>query len=210
MFEKSLFKDRTEAGKLLAKKIARLGMSPECVLAIPRGGVPVGKEIANHFNIPLRLMLVRKIGHPSNEEYAIGAVSKKNILLSDVEKINPAFITKQIQKERGRIAEMEVRFGNVWDQTETAKHLLLTDDGIATGQCMELAINELKKNNGLIISVAVPVCPVNTFVRLQKLVDHFICLKTPGSFTGIGAYYEDFSQLTDREVVKMITFIPTE
>lgn len=199
------FFDRNDAGILLADKIQQARFHPDLIVTIPRGGVPVGMAMAAILGIPLRLCLVRKIGHPANPEFAIGAVSETETLLKSVEGIHSEFIEQSIAKERSRIKEISKKIGHAFSDKEIkGKTVLLVDDGIATGVCMELAIKVLKKAGAKKVGVAVPVCPAKTGATLKKEVDFFISLLKPEFFSGVGAYYEDFGQLTDEQVARML------
>ncbi len=206
MEDKSIFLDREDAGRRLAQKILDLHLKGDIVVAMPRGGVPIGLAVAKILQLPLKLYLVRKIGHPSNNEYAVGAVSESDLLLNADENLDKGYLEKKVKKERQRIAEMKKIFGRAASADDLhGKNAIIVDDGIATGSCMELAIREVRKAGARSIIVAVPVCPANTQKKIQPLTDHTISLLEPLRFTGIGAYYQDFSQLTDQEVVEMLT-----
>lgn len=201
------FENREDAGIQLTTLLAEKNIVADCVVTIPRGGIPVAMVIAKTLHLPLKLMLVRKLGHPINSEYAIGAVTEKNILVH-----NDAFIKEQhpeitalIQKERKRIQDMKLKFDHTIEFHEIKhKHIILVDDGIATGTCIELAIQELRKNGVKTITVATPVCPFNTYQQLKKIADETICCIVAQQFTGISAYYHDFEQLTDENVESLL------
>lgn len=203
--DSSIFTNRQDAGMQLAKTLLKLGIKTDMVLAIPRGGVPVGLVVAEKLGVPLKLFLVRKIGHPFNEEYAIGAVTENDLMLNESEKVNLDHLDDSIKKERDRIKEMKEIFGHVATKNDILdKTILLVDDGIATGTCVELAINELRKSGAKEIMVASPVCPLKTADKIRNIADRMIILKHPSHFVGIGAYYEDFSQLSDNDVIELI------
>jgi predicted phosphoribosyltransferase len=201
------FENREDAGIQLTSLLAEKNIFADCVITIPRGGIPVAMVIAKTLHLPLKLMLVRKLGHPINSEFAIGAVTEKNILIH-----NDAFIKEQhpeitalIQKERNRILDMKIKFDHTIElQDIKYKNIILVDDGIATGTCIELAIQELRKNGVKSITVATPVCPFNTYQQLKKIADETICCIVAQQFTGISAYYHDFEQLTDESVLSLL------
>jgi|LakMenE01Jun11ns_1017448.scaffolds.fasta_scaffold9905941_3 predicted phosphoribosyltransferase len=204
-----IFRDRKDAGIQLAEALLKLGIKTDMVLAIPRGGVPLGVIVAEELGIPLKLYLVRKIGHPSNDEYAIGAVTENHLLLNQSENPDSIFLTASIQKERERIREMKEKFGHVATPNDIiGKKIILVDDGIATGTCILLAIQEIRKSGAKEIIVASPVCPLKTEDKIRHIADRLIILKHPGQFTGIGAYFSDFSQLTDNQVIALIKKSP--
>lgn len=200
----TIFKDRADAGMQLAEALTGQGIKADIVLALPRGGVPVGMIVAQKLGLPLKLYLVRKIGHPYNDEFAIGAVTENGMIMNETVHANPDYLDNAIRKERERIREMKAFFGNsATDNDIFNNRVILVDDGIATGTCVELAINELRKSGAKAIIVAVPVCPLTTEDKIRQIADKLITLKHPGHFTGIGAYYEDFAQLTDNQVVEL-------
>lgn len=204
-----IFADRTDAGIQLAAALLALDIKADIVLALPRGGVPVGVIVAEKLGLPLKLYLARKIGHPLNDEYAMGAVSEHDLLLNESENADHDYLDKNIKKERKRIAEMKELFGNVATKNDiSGKSIVLVDDGIATGTCMFLAINEIRKLGAKEIFVASPVCPPQTEENIRKITDKLIILKHPFHFVGIGAYYSDFTQLTDSQVIELIKRSP--
>jgi predicted phosphoribosyltransferase len=200
------FIDRNDAGLEVAQELLKMHFHPDLVLTIPRGGVPVGLAVANFFGVPLKLSLIRKIGHPANPEYAIGAVGERENLFRAAAGIQANYLQASIKKERARIREMKTLYGHVCSAKDTmGKTIVLVDDGIATGTCMELAVKILRKAGAKKIGLAVPVCPEKTAISLSKKVDLFISILKPLYFQGVGAYYEDFSQLNDEEVIRMLS-----
>ena len=198
------FANREDAGLQLGRALLDFGTKADLVLAIPRGGVPLGLIIAELLKIPLKLCLVRKIGHPFNDEYAIGAVTENDLLLNQTENPDSIHLDASIQKEKERIREMKEKFGQVATQKDIAdKKIILVDDGIATGTCMLMAIKEIKKMGAREITVAAPVCPASTKETIGQSTDEIIILKVPSHFEGIGAYYADFTQLTDNQVIEL-------
>ena len=197
--------DREDAGISLSEKLIEKKIESPVIIALPRGGIPVAIPIAKILNAPLKLLMVRKIGHPNNEEFAVGAVSLEDLFLSETATIRPEYIQEKVKTERTRIREMIKKFGHQINSGEVeGKTVILVDDGIATGQCMMLAISELRKAKPAKIIIAVPVCGLTAYNLLAKKADEIISLHTPPSFSGIGAYYEDFSQLSDNEVMDLL------
>ena len=204
-----IFLDRKDAGTQLAKALIHQGIKADMVLALPRGGVPVGRVVAEKLGIPLNLYLVRKIGHPFNDEYAIGAVTENDFTLNASEKADPDYLKNTIKKERKRIKEMKEMFGHVATEKDIwGKIIIIVDDGIATGTCMLLTINEIKKSGAKEVIVASPVCPLSTEEKIRQIADKLVTLNQPVHFTGIGAYYIDFSQLTDNQVIEILKRSP--
>lgn len=200
------FENREEAGRSLASEIKKRNIKADYVIALPRGGVPVAKIIAEELNLPIKLCYVKKIGHPTNEEYAIGAVTEDDELIINKEHIAIDYIRKKTESARSRIKEMKTKFGHDYQKDEIInKTVILVDDGIATGICLKLAALNMKKNKAKKIVIATPVCAANSVHIMQQISDLFICLLQPIYFVGIGAYYNNFNQLTDKEVVHILS-----
>lgn len=200
------FENREDAGKRLASKIKSAVLKPDFIIALPRGGVPLGKVIAEELKIPLKLCFIKKIGHPANEEFAIGAVSDHDEIISDKEKISEQYIKEKISNARARINEMKTKFGHLYSGAELMhKTIILVDDGIATGACLKLAAKEMRTHGVKQLVIATPVCPSNTVQAMKDISDHFICLMQPIHFVGIGGYYNDFKQLSDSEVSGLLS-----
>jgi predicted phosphoribosyltransferase len=199
------FINREHAGNLLYEKLQDEKTLAEVVVALPRGGIPAGAMIARKMKLPLRLAFIRKIGHPVNPEYAIGAVSETDLILNDGSHYGTEYLKKEIIKERLRISEMEKIYKNSWNKYDVCgKHILLIDDGIATGTCMELAVKEMRENGASSIGIATPVCSYNAYKKLMKKADSMTCLLVTQNFLGIGSYYDDFTQLTDEMAIKIL------
>ena len=201
-----MFKDRQEAAKLLAEKLGKYKNDDGIVLAIPRGGIPIGFVIANEFNFPLEIILSKKIGHPNNPEFAIGSVSLEGALIDDnVKNIPKMYIqieTEKIQKQLKEKFKMFMGDRKLADLRN--KTVIIIDDGIATGNTLLSSIKAIKKRNPNKIIVAVPVAPPTTADKFKKEVDEFICLLTPQNFLGVGQFYYDFSQVSDEEVIRLL------
>jgi putative phosphoribosyl transferase len=204
------FENREDAGQQLSTLLIEKNISADCVITIPRGGIPVALVVAKSLHLPLKLILVRKLGHPINSEFAIGAITEKNILVhndSFIKEGHPE-IAAIIKKERKRITEMKQKFNHEYDYPTTKyKNVILVDDGIATGTCIELAIEELRKNGAKTITVATPVCPFNTYQHIKKIADETICCIVAQQFTGISAFYHNFEQLSDDQVKNLLEHV---
>ena len=200
-----IFADRNEAGRLIAEKLQKKEITNPMVVAIPRGGIPVALPIALALNSDLKLSMTRKIGHPLSEEFAIGAVSLDDMLLSPQQQTNNKYIEETIEKERRRIREMIKIFDHeITKDLIEGKNVFLVDDGIATGKTMQLAVEEIKKMNAHKIVICTPVCAIKARDILENEVDEILSLQTPHSFSGIGAYYHNFNQLSDNEVMELL------
>lgn len=204
-----MFKNRVEAAKLLLKKLTRFANHKEVViLTIPRGGVPIGKILSDSLNVPLDLVLSKKIGHPFHKEFAIGAVTFSDIILrpesAEVPKV-------YIDKETKRIRELldkrqKLYYGNRKPIDLTNKIVIITDDGVATGNTLISCIKLIKKQNPKEIIVALPVSPPGTLKTIKELkeVNEVLCLLIPDNFFAVGQFYEDFSPVSDNEVINLL------
>ena len=199
------YANRSEAGRLISEILLKKEIINPIVVAIPRGGIPVAVPIARALNSDLKLSMTRKIGHPLFEEFAIGAVSLDGILLSPEQQTKKKYIEETIEKERRRIREMIKIFDHqITKDLLHDKNVILVDDGIATGKTMQLAVEEIKKMKAKKILICTPVCAIKAREILEKEVDEIVSLQTPHSFAGIGAYYHNFNQLSDNEVVEIL------
>jgi putative phosphoribosyl transferase len=199
------FKDRETAGRQLAQKLIQYKGKAVVVLGIPRGGVPVAAEIANILNCPLDVLLCKKIGHPTQKEYAIGAVSLTDSYLIPHENVDPLYIVEEIKIVRQRLEEMKKRF-SVNNHFSTAqKTVILADDGMATGRTMIAAIRLLRKSYPLKIILAIPVASASAKQLIISEVDELVILYEPEWFTGVGAFYENFEEVTDEEVIQLLS-----
>ena len=198
------FKDRETAGRQLAQKLIQYKGKAAIVLGIPRGGVPVAAEIANALNCPLDVLLCKKIGHPAQKEYAIGAVSLTDSYLIPHENVDPVYITGEIKIVRQRLEEMKKRFSVNNHFSVAQKTAILADDGMATGRTMIAAIRLLRKSHPLKIILAIPVASGSAKQLILSEVDELVLLYEPEWFTGVGAFYEDFEEVTDEEVIQLL------
>lgn len=203
-----IFSSRQEAGKLLAEKfVGREGNFH--VLAIPRGGVIIGAEIAQVLKCPLSLIITRKLGAPGNPELAIGATTSSGGLVLDRElvrklKIPATYVEEEEMKQIAEARRREVVYSQALDPNLTGKIVILTDDGIATGATVEAAIHAIRNKLPEKIILAIPVAPSSTIEELKVEVDELIALQAPDDFYAIGEFYLSFPQLTDEEVIKTL------
>lgn len=200
------FLNRESAGGEIANKLDKKLIKNPIVVAIPRGGIPVAIPIAKALKASLKLILIRKIGHPFNEEYAIGAVSQTDLLIATSTEVDSSEIDRIVIKERKRIKEMISIFNNQILPVETAgQTVILVDDGIASGYCMKLAVKEIKKNNPYKVIITAPVCSLSSIDMLSEEADEIICMQQPASFCGISSFYQDFHQLKDDEISHLLS-----
>src|SRR4030081_2756670 len=202
-----LFRDRREAGRLLAEKLAAYANRPDVlVLALPRGGVPVAYEVARALGTPLDIFLVRKLGVPGYEGVAMGAIATGGVrVLNDqlVERLGiPAHMIDAIAaRERQELARRERLYRSGSPSPDVrGRTVILVDDGLATGATMHAAIEALRTQNPARIVVAVPTASPETCEEMRARADDVICAVTPEPFDAVGRWYRDFSQTTDEEV----------
>ncbi|MFZ4388189.1 MAG: phosphoribosyltransferase [Chthoniobacterales bacterium] len=201
------FHNREEAGRLLALRLGHYANRPDVIiLALPRGGVPVGYEVSHALNTPLDVLVVRKLGVPGHEEMAMGAIATGAVRLLNLPMISALHITPHsvVDVERRELAELERReklYRGSRPRLETSgKTVILVDDGIATGSTMQAAIASLRQRQVERIVVATPVAPPSVLEILRQLADEVVCAMTPEDFRGVGQWYDDFSQTSDEEV----------
>lgn len=202
-----MFKDRTDAGTQLAEKLLEFKSQNVVVLAIPRGGLPLGAIVAKALNAPLDVALTKKIGHPNNKEYAIGAVSLENMILSDAIGVTKGFIEEESTRLRKKLKERHNQYyKNNKPQNIKDKTVIIIDDGIATGNTILVTIELVKMQNPNKIVVAIPVAPPSTVRKLENApeVDEVICLETPFNFHAVGQFYEEFYQVSDQEAIQLL------
>lgn len=199
-----MFKNRTTAGQLLAERLEQY-RDKALVLAIPRGGVPVALPIAKMLHLPLALVLTKKIGHPNNKEFAIGAASLTDYFVTENSGASEAYITAEVQKIRHRINEMKTIFQHDFTSFSIKnKTIILVDDGLATGITAFHTVQLLRKYNPNKILLAAPVASLSAIELLQPVVDELVVLNIDSFFQAVGLYYEDFKEVTDAEVSKLL------
>jgi len=205
------FTNRSDAGKQLADKLIAYLDRPQCIiLALPRGGVPVGFEIAQELHVPLNVILVRKLGVPGHEEVAFGAIANGNIRVLDKEIIQklgilPATIEQVTTAERNELNyRKQLYLGNNPAPEVKDYTVILVDDGMATGATMHAAIEAVRKQQAARVVVAVPVAALSAYNAIGKLADEVVCLQIPEPFHGVGASYVDFTQIRHEEVQSLL------
>ena len=206
-----LFADRREAGRRLAARLRRVAGRPGLVvLALPRGGVPIGYEVASVLHAPLDVFLVRKLGVPGHEELAMGAVASGGVRVVNQDVVRQLGVTRQVfdaitEEETRELArrDREYRKGRAFPDIRDAT-VILVDDGVATGSTMLAAIHALRELGPDSIIVAAPVMAHDAMRAISKAADGVEYLATPEPFFGVGAHYEDFTQTSDEEVRRLL------
>ena len=205
------FRDRTEAGRLLATELIRYADEPDViVLGLPRGGVPVAYEVAMALHAPLDVFVVRKLGTPDQPELAMGAIATGGVRVINDEVvqgcgISPELIDEVAQEEFRELNRRELAYrGTHAAPVVRGRTVLLIDDGVATGSTMRAAIRALNSQQPARLVVAVPTAAGSTWRELRTEVDEFVALRTPEPFRGVGEWYDDFSQTSDDEVTELL------
>lgn len=205
------FRNRRDAGRLLAEQLSHYSTAPNVtVLALPRGGVPVGYEVATVLKVPLGIFLVRKLGVPGHEEFAMGAIASGGLWFVNNDVVRQLEISSQqiqriVHREREELERRAEVYGPEFSENDVRGQIvILVDDGLATGSTMRAAVNALKQQQPERIIVAVPVASASTVEELQNEVDEVVCLEMPEQFHAVGNWYEDFSQTTDEEVRELL------
>lgn len=206
-----MFRNRCDAGRQLARRLEEYrGYSGALVLALPRGGVVTAFEIARFLNMPFDVLIVRKIGFPGQPELAIGAVSETGAVVLNRDIVSMCNIPEDYIRAEVSRQEEEInrrielyREGRRISGLE-GKTIILVDDGVATGATMKAAIVTLQKEKIEKLVVAVPVAQSETAEELKRMADEFVCLTIPAYFMSVGGFYDDFSQVTDEEVVDIL------
>lgn len=203
------FKNRTEAGKKLSEELKRYqNIANGIVLALPRGGVVVGYEIAKALNLPLDIVVPRKIGAPSNPEYAIGAITETgDAILNDdeVKHLNRAWLKEEMEKEKKEAQRRLSAYRRGGTTVIENKTVIIADDGIATGYTMRAAIASVKGRKPSKIIIAVPHGAKDSLDAIRREVDEVVVLYEPLMYWAVGAHYQEFPQTSDEEVIDLLS-----
>jgi predicted phosphoribosyltransferase len=205
------FRDRREAGRILARRLSKYaGRSNVIVLGLPRGGVPVAYEVAHALGAPLDVFIVRKIGHPWNEELALGAIASGRVEILDRESAHQLGtsdeqLSRIVAREQRELERRELRYRDDRPFPDLVGHTaILVDDGLATGVSMRAAVAALRLHHPTSIVAAAPVASRDACARVSQMADECVCVMTPEPFFGVGAWYDDFSQTTDADVLELL------
>jgi predicted phosphoribosyltransferase len=202
------YTNRYDAALKLIPLLEKYQNKNAVLLAVPRGGVPIGYYIAKKLNFPMDLLLTKKIGHPLNSEVAIGAVSLEDEIVDVYPYISYEYVNNEIKEIREKLKQRFKKFmGNRKPIDLENKIVIIVDDGIATGNTLLAAIQMVQNKSPKKIVVAVPVAPIDSAEKIRNSVDEFICPYITDDFIGVGGYYFDFSQVRDEEVIKLMNEI---
>jgi putative phosphoribosyl transferase len=204
-----LFASREDAGQRLGCQLKEQGVSADLLLGLPRGGVVVAAEVARVLELPLDVLIVRKIGHPLHREFAVGALAEHGVVVLDEAVIgnNPiirAELTDIIEEETGRLQSYQARFHRSNALSLAGKAVLLVDDGLATGATTEAAVLSARRQGARRITVAAPVGSTQAVERLQRVAEQVIVGWVDPNFDAVGRYYAVFPQTTDEEVLGLL------
>ncbi|WP_224490063.1 phosphoribosyltransferase [Robertkochia flava] len=203
-----MFLNRTHAGSLLAERLKPYKGTNALVLAVPRGGLPLGSVIAKELDLPLGVVLSKKIGHPDNKEYAIGAVSLQGVVLDkQASGISREYIDREIKNIRTLLRQrQQIYYSEQAREPLHGKIIILTDDGVATGNTLLSTVALIHGESPEKIVLAIPVAPESALKKFRRspYIDEIICLETPQFFNSVGAYYRDFDQVSDQEAAALI------
>lgn len=203
------FANREEAAHLLAEKLSVYQGKHPLILAIPRGAVPMGKIIADQLGGELDVVLVRKLGAPGNPEYAIGSVDESGhvTLNPDTEAIvDEAYLEEEVRKQTETIHKRRALYTPIRPPIDPrGRTVIVVDDGIATGSTVLAALHALRRREPKKLIVATGVAPTESISRLEHVADEVVCLQAPSWFTAVGQFYDEFPQVSDEEVVRILS-----
>lgn len=202
-----MFENRTDAATQLADKLLSLKSEELVVLAIPRGGLPIGSVLAKTLGAPLDVVLTKKLGHPYQKEYAIGAVSLDGLILSDAIGIPKEYIEEETARIREVLKQRHRQYyKNRSPENLRDKTIIVVDDGVATGNTLLVTIGLVKKQEPKKIIVAIPVAPPSAIKLLESTpdIDEVVCLQVPHNFHAVGQFYEEFRQVSDQEAIRIL------
>ncbi|ELY50993.1 phosphoribosyltransferase [Natronolimnohabitans innermongolicus] len=201
------FADRTDAGEQLGEELRERGIDADLALAIPRGGLPLGRAVADALEAPLDVVVAKKIGAPGNPEYAIGAVASDGSVWRNEQAFRGAaadeeYFQEQRETEAEAARKKAERYRSGGSPPDLAgKTVVVVDDGVATGSTARACLSRLEASDADRVVLAVPVGPPDTIADLEEQVDEVVCLETPAGFHGVGQFYRNFTQVSDEEAM---------
>lgn len=200
------FRDRTAAGQALAGAVAERGVRADIVLAIPRGGLPLGRAVADELGVPLDVVVASKLGAPGNPELAIGAVGSDGSVWVDEETvatldIDDTYVERERERKTAAASEKATQYRDDGAPDLGGKRVVIVDDGLATGATAIAAVRLVRGQGAEHVVVAVPVGPPETVAELRAIADEVVCLETPSRFGAVGRFYGNFDQVSDEEAM---------
>ncbi|MCS3798698.1 phosphoribosyltransferase [Niastella sp. OAS944] len=200
-----MFQDRIDAGLALSQHLQHYKRVDGVTLAVPRGGVPVAFPVAKILELPLDIILSKKIGHPMHKEYAIGAVSLTGKIVAPNAAATDDYIEQETMNIREQLKQMYVKYmGDKKPTPVKGRIVIIIDDGVATGNTLLSTIDIIRDEHPKKIVVAVPVASQQAAKKLSEVTDEFVCAWIPSKFNSVGEFYLDFTQVTDEEVIEML------
>lgn len=206
-----MFRNRTDAGRRLATLLRDRDIDADVVLAVPRGGLPIGRVVADELGLPLDIVVARKIGAPANQELAIGAVASDGTLwlndsLIDTLGVGAEYVERQRREEAAAAADKLDRYRRGRSPLDLdGRAVLVVDDGVATGATTIACLRYVRAAGARRTVLAVPVAPPETLSRLRGEADEVVCVETPRYFGAVGAFYDDFGQVSDAEAMSYLS-----
>jgi predicted phosphoribosyltransferase len=209
------FASRQDAGQMLGHHLRERDVKVDAVVGLPRGGVVVAAEVARVLHSPLDVLIVRKIGHPWQREFAVGALAEHDVMILDDEALGfdphvRTCLEQVIQEERARLHEYQQKFHRDSQTKFDGKNVLLVDDGLATGSTAEVATRALRKMGAQTITVAAPVASVGAVGRVGRVADSVVALLVDPDFEAVGSYYKTFPQTSTEEVLELLEAVNSE
>ncbi|QLH81815.1 phosphoribosyltransferase [Halosimplex pelagicum] len=204
-----MFRDRTAAGERLADALDERGVTADIVLAIPRGGLPLGRVVADRLDAPLDVVVASKVGAPLNEEYAIGAVAEDGAVWLNEDAldrlaVSDDYLARERKREREVAAEKAATYREGDRPDLTDRRVVVVDDGVATGATMRACLRLVRDEDPESLVVAVPVGPPDTLDDLAPLADEVVAVERPRDFRAVGAHYRNFDQVSDEEAMSYL------
>jgi putative phosphoribosyl transferase len=201
----SRFANRQAAARLLAEQLRYLRGQPGVVLAVPRGALPMGAIIAQALGWPLDVVLTKKLGHPNNPEFAVGAVSEHGYVLNPNVKLPQHYLNEQVARIQAQLKERRQAYrGSGLPLPLAGRPVVIVDDGVATGQTLLASIALVREQHPSRVIVAVPVASRQALLHLQAAADEVLCLLAPADFVAVGQFYQDFREVSDEEAINAL------